>query len=79
MSTTYRVVVHCDAVRSPACHGLVEWRDSTLRIVDRVPLDAERAGWVREYRGDLRTHDVCPACRPAVEATPVATNQEAAS
>jgi hypothetical protein len=62
MSTTYRILVHCDEQRSGACHGLLEVSREQLFGEERVlPVTQER-GWLRGY-GASQTYDVCPACR----------------
>lgn len=74
MTTTYRVVVHCDGRRGPDCHGLVEFRDGSQRVLEGVTAAVRDRGWLRGY-WDGGTFDVCPACRPLVEAE--RTEQEA--
>jgi hypothetical protein len=67
MSQQYRLIIHCDEQRGPACAGLVEYsspdRLALARESDRHP---HESGWLRGYRRG-QTYDVCPQCRPAVE------------
>ena len=67
MSTSYRMVVHCDETRGGDCSGFVEYaspdRLHLWRLADGHP---HESGWLRGYRAGS-TYDVCPACRPAVE------------
>lgn len=69
MSTTYHITVGCDEKRSKDC-----WRE--LHVSVREPREIDflgttlfQEGWLRGYTptGPSVTHDVCPACRPAVE------------
>ena len=67
MSTSYRMVVHCDETRGGDCLGFVEYASPDRlhlgRLADGHP---HTSGWLRGYRSGA-TYDVCPSCRPAVE------------
>jgi len=67
MSTTYRVIIHCDENDSSQCHGLLEISDKNVRFLSSTHSAVEGRGWLRGYAAD-DTYDVCPACRPKVEA-----------
>lgn len=67
MSTSYRVVIHCDEARSTRCLGLLELAGTTLGITDRAATVPLAQGWLRGY-GPVDTYDVCPACQTPVTA-----------
>jgi len=68
MSQQYRMVVHCDENLTSDCVGLVEYTSPDRMGLARASDTFTReSGWLRGYRA-VNTYDVCPSCRPKVEA-----------
>lgn len=68
MSTLYRMVVHCDESATAQCAGFVEYSaPDRIRLARAADAHGADSGWLRGFRSGA-TYDVCPACRPKVEA-----------
>lgn len=70
MTTTYRLLVHCDENLTTRCYGLlsIEWGpDAGVAGFDLAQQQAGERGWLRAWReagvgGTGSTYDVCPTC-----------------
>ena len=65
MTTTYRVLITCDELRSAWCAGMLELSGHSLRVADDAAFFPLEQGWSRGYSVD-QTWDVCPACQTEV-------------
>ena len=67
MTTTYRMVVHCDENLTGECLGLAEYagRDR-LDLARKSDDHTSQSGWLRGYSKD-GSYDACPVCRKQVE------------
>lgn len=69
MTSVYRLVVTCDENLSDKCVGLVEYSGRDRHALrHRTQIEAnDKRSWVQGFNAQ-GTYDICPACRPAVEA-----------
>lgn len=68
MTSVYRLVVHCDEQASNQCQGLVEYEATDrLGLASQSDYHLVTSGWLTGFSRDGR-YDVCPRCRPTVEA-----------
>jgi hypothetical protein len=66
MTTQYRVLVHCDGLRTPDCHGMLDLKTPYLHRMAQHA-DIVTLGWARGYT-DTDSYDLCPVCKKLAEA-----------
>jgi uncharacterized protein with PIN domain len=65
VTTTYRVIVHCNDTLTGECHGMVEFTTPELqRLAQHADIVAK--GWLRAYAA-TQTYDTCPECAKVLQ------------
>lgn len=68
MATTCRMLITCDENLTDQCAGLKEYTGpDRFSMAQAADTHRKESGWLWGYRNG-QSYDVCPSCRPAVEA-----------